>query len=206
MHPVERHMMAFDGIFGGLSAQQTIAIASLLALFTALAAVAWWLSRRTVVCRPHAVERRAWSYCPKCGWPRPTNGSASSPDPPARPVRDAITAEHPTDAAAVPLPSVLLRRGWTRHAALDAEGRIVTPCDPTAVAWSIWGALNRAFQPGSGAWQAAFRHLADIIAEHEGGCTVSPQIWNRAAGRTHSEILSVSDEIQRRLWLELRPA
>ncbi len=198
-------MMAFDGIFEGLSTRHTVVALSLLALFTTLAVVVW-LSRRAAACRPHAVERRAWTFCPKCGWPRPTGDSASSPVPPARPVRDAFVTKRATALEVNPLPSELLRRGWTRAAAVDAEGRIVTPCQPAAVAWSIWGALNRAYQPGSDAWQAAFRHLADIIAERAGGCSVSPQLWNRAAGRTHSEILSVSDEIQRRMGLGPRPA
>ena len=120
--------------------------------------------------------------------------------------RDAITVAGDSTTDTRLQPSTLLLRGWTRAAAVDAEGRIVTPGDPSAMAWSIWGALNRAYQPGGDAWRAAWRHLADIIAEREGGCAVSAQLWNRAAGRTHGEILSVSDEIQRRLRLELRPA
>ena len=196
-------MTLFDNMLDGLPERHALVALSMLAALIALAAVAWWCSRRAAACRPHTVERRAWRFCGRCGWPRPDSGSTPLA---TRPIRDAITVAGTSTADTRLLPSTLLRRGWTRAAAVDAEGRIVTPCDPTAVAWSIWGALNRAFQPGSGAWQAAFRHLADLIAEHEGGCTVSPQLWNRAAGRTHSEILSVSDEIQRRLWLELRPA
>ncbi len=196
-------MTLFDNMLDGLPERHALVALSMLAALIVLAAVAWWCSRRAAAGGPHTVERLAWRFCGRCGWPRPDSRSTPLA---TRPIRDAITVAGTSTADTRLLPSTLLRRGWTRAAAVDAEGRIVTPCDPTAVAWSIWGALNRAFQPGSGAWQAAFRHLADIIAEHEGGCTVSPQLWNRSAGRTHSEILSVSDEIQRRLGLEPRPA
>ncbi len=205
-------MTLFDSLFGGLTALQTVVAFSSLTVLAILAAVAWWSIRRAAACRPvpragrRKVEQRAWDFCPVCGRPRSADGSVSSPDPAIRPIRDAITVAGTSTTDTRLPPSTLLRRGWTREAAIDAEGRIVTPCDSSAVAWSLWGALNRAYEPGGDAWKAAFRHMAAIIAERGGGCTVSPQVWNRAAGRTHSEILAVSDEIQRRLWLELRPA
>ncbi len=196
-------MTLFDNMLGDLPSPCVVIGLPALAALTTLAAVAWWYSRRAAACRPHTVERQAWRFCGRCGWPRPDSGSTPLA---TRPIRDAITVAGTSTADTRLLPSSLLRRGWTRAAAIDAEGRIVMPCDSSAVAWSIWGALNTAYQPGSDAWRAAFRLLAEIIAEREGGCTVSPQLWNRSAGRTHSEILSVSDEIQRRLGLGPRPA
>ncbi len=186
-----------DGLRG-----RCVVVLSILAASTALAAVAWWCSRRAAACRPHAVERRAWRFCGRCGWPRPDNGS---PPPATRPICDAISVAVSSTPDARVLPSDLLRLGWTRAAAVDVDGRIVTPCNPSAVAWSIWGAMNRAYEPGGDVWKASVRHLADIITESEGGRTVSVQHWNRAANRTHREILSVTDEVQRRLGFEPRP-
>ena len=195
-------MTLFDTVSNGLREQHAVVALALLAGLTTLAAVAWWRTRRAAARRPHAVERRAWRFCGRCGWPRFDNGST----PPAtRPIRDAITVACTSTPDTRLLPSDLLRQGWTRAAAVDAQGRIVTPCWPTAVAWSIWGSINRVYEPGGEVWKAAHRFLADIIAEREGGCTVSAQRWNRAANRTHSEILMVSDEVQRRLAFEPRP-
>ena len=182
MHPVERHMMAFDGIFGGLSAQQTIAIASLLALFTASAAVAWCLTRRAAACRPHTVEHRAWTYCPKCGWPRPEAGD-------------------PTRAPDSPLPSDLLLQGWTRSPALDRDGRVVLPSDERAVivAWSLWGAGSAALQAGSPRWSAWTRSMTDILAERHGGMSI--QAFNHHPSRTAGEIVAVAQEAEMRAGL-----
>ncbi len=197
--------MLFDDMFGGLSGRHAIVALSLLAVLTIMATVAWWLTRRAAACRPHTQEHRTWTFCPQCGWPRPTEGSASSPKPQGRPTRDAVMSQVPAVVSDNPSPSDLLRQGWARAAALDKDGRIVLPCDPSAVAWSIWGAMNLAYEPGGDVWKASVRHLADIITESEGGRTVSVQHWNRAANRTHSEILSVADEVQRRLGFEPRP-
>jgi len=204
-------MTLFDNMLGGLHERYAVVALSILAIFIALAVVAWRCSRRETACRPqprtgkHMVEQRAWDFCPVCGRPKPTDGAATPPKPQGLPTRDAITYQVSTVVNDNPSPYDLLRRGWTRAAAVDAQGRIVTPCWPTAVAWSIWGAVNRAYEPGGEVWKAAHRHLTDIIAEREGGCTVSAQRWNRAAGRSHSEILSVADEVQRRLAFEPRP-
>lgn len=195
-------MTLFDNMIGGQPEQYAVVALSSLAALTTMAAVAW-RSRRAAACRPHAVARREWRFCGQCGWPRTANGS---PPPATRPIRDAITVAGTATPDTGLLPSDLLRQGWTRAAAVDAQGRIVTPCWPTAVAWSIWGALNRAYEPGGEAWQAAHRHLTDIIAEREGGCTVSAQHWNRSGGRSHSEILAVASEIEMRLGQMSHPA
>jgi hypothetical protein len=195
-------MTLLETVSDGLRERHGVVVVSLLAGVMTLAAVAWWRTRCAASRRPHVVDRREWRFCGRCGWPRPDNGS---PPLATRPIRDAITVAGTATPDTRTLPSVLLRQGWTRAAAVDAQGRIVTPCWPTAVAWSIWGAINKAYEPGGEVWKAAHRHLTEIIAERGGGCTVSAQRWNRAAGRSHSEILMVSDEVQRRLASEPRP-
>ncbi len=192
-------MTLFDTLLGNPAERYAVVALSILAASTALAAVAWLNTRRATACRPHAVEQRAWTYCPKCGWSRPSDAIGPSPDAPARPIRDAITEECTTASEAVPLPSVLLRAGWTRHAALDAEGRIVTPCFSSATAYSIWGAGYRAFHPGGETWGEWCRHLADILAEQHGGMSVLR--WNQHAARTHAEVVAVAEEIERRMGL-----
>ncbi len=197
-------MTLLDNLLGGLQERNIVVALSILAAFMALAMVAWLLTRRAATCRPLAVEHRAWTYCPVCGRPRPTDSSVTPPKPQGRPIRDAVITQVPALVNDNPSPSDLLRQGWTRAAALDKDGRIVTPCNPSAVAWSIWGAVNLAYEPGGDVWKASVRHLADIITEIEGGRAVSVQQWNRAVNRTHREILSVADEVQRRLGFEFR--
>jgi len=82
---------------------------------------------------------------------------------------------------------------------MDAEGRIVTPCHSSALAYSIWGAADAAFEPDSEPWREWFRHLTDILAERYSG--VSVQRWNRDVGRTHSEVVAVAEEIELRMGL-----
>ncbi len=129
---MERHMLAFDGVFGDLSAQQTVVTLSMLAAFIAMAAVAWWRFRYAAACRPHTVEHRAWTFCPQCGWARPDTSDA-------------------TRLPESPLPSDMLRRGWTRSPALDRHGRLVLASDERAViaAWSLWRAGSSALEAGS---------------------------------------------------------
>lgn len=192
-------MILCDNMFGDLP-RLYIAIALLaVAALTTLAAVAWWRVRRAAACRPHIEEHRAWTYCPKCGWTRPADGAASPPDPAMRPIRDAITVAGSSMTDSRLLPSDLLRRGWTRAAAVDADGRIVTPCYSSATAYSIWGAGNRAFDPDGKTWREWIRHLTDILAERYGGMIACR--WNREAGRTHSEVLAVAVEIELRMGL-----
>ena len=200
-------MTLFDNMLGD-PAERHVVVMLMLALFTTLAAVAWWCVRRAAACRPlpragrQMVEQRAWDFCPVCGRRRPSQGSASSPYPAIRPIRDAITVAGTSTPDTRMLPSALLRKGWTRQAALDAEGRIVTPCFSSARAFSIWGAGNRAFDPGGETWREWIRYLTDILVEKYGD--VSMQQWNRDADRTHAEVVSVAEEIERRMGLGTR--
>ncbi|MFQ5463974.1 MAG: hypothetical protein ACE5E5_15285 [Phycisphaerae bacterium] len=192
-------MILFNNTFGNLPRLCIVIGLAAVTALTMRAAVAWWSVRRATACRPHIEEHRAWTYCPKCGWSRPADESGSSSDTPTRPIRDAITVAHTLTANTRLLPSDLLRRGWTRAAAIDAEGRIVTPCDSTATAYSIWGAGNRAFDPDGKVWREWNRHLTEILAERYGGTNACR--WNREAGRTHSEVLALAVEIELRMGL-----
>lgn len=124
-------------------------------------------------------ESRMWVFCQRCGWPRPESDSRPPPK--------------------TLLPSALLLRGWTRHPALDADGRIVLPCSPGAVAWSLYGAGDKALELGSRRWLAWFGHVRDILAERHGG--VSVQVFNRNAARSKSEVVAVALEAERRAGL-----
>ena len=174
-------MTLFDNMIGGLPAQQFVVVLSVLALFTILAAVAWLSFRCAAACRPHVVEHRPWTFCPKCGHPRPEAGDASqAPD--------------------SPLPSDLLRQGWTRSPALDRDGRIVFPSDERAdiVAWSLWGAGN-ALTAGSPRWSMWIGAVADILAERHGRMSVAA--FNRHPDTSRSQVIEVACEAERRAGL-----
>jgi len=198
-------MTPFESIFGNPAVRHAVVALSVVVLFTTLAAVAWLRLRCAVACRPlpragrHKVEQRAWDFCPICGRPRPANATEPSSDPTTAPIGDAITQAGTSTPHTHLLPSALLRMGWTRQAALDAEGRIVTPCYSSATAYSIWGAGNRAFDPDGETSREWIKHLTDILAERHGG--MSMQRWNRDAGRTHAEVVSVAEEVERRMGL-----
>ena len=122
------------------------------------------------------LEVRAWSYCPKCGWPRG--------------VQDKLD-----QAIETCLPSALLRRGWCREPALDAEGRIVLPGDSAAVAWSLWGAVNHSIEPGSSQWRTCVDLLDRTLRTRYGdtmrGRPMTALRWNRDPSRTKTEVVGV---------------
>ena len=103
-------MTLFGYIIDNPTQRNAVVALSLLALFTTLAAVAWWSSSRETACRPHAVEQRTWTYCPKCGWSRPADATGPSPDPATAPIRDAITLAGTSTTDTRLLPSALLRK------------------------------------------------------------------------------------------------
>ena len=120
-------------------------------------------------------ETRPWVYCPTCGRRRETA---------SRPVPETL------------LPSALLRRGWTRLVAQDAEGRVTLPCSDDAVAWSLLGAGNRALNAGSKRWVAWLGHVRDILTERFGG--VGIQRFDRNPLRSRAEVIAVALEAERR--------
>ena len=123
-------------------------------------------------------ETRPWLYCPVCGRRRETDGS---------PAPKAL------------LPSALLRRGWTRLIAQDAEGRVTLPCSEDAVKWSLLGAGNRGLDAGSKRWVAWLDHVRDILTERHGG--VGIQRFDRNPLRTKAEVVAVAVEAERRLGI-----
>ena len=147
--------------------------------------VAWVIAARFAIERGDAATGNI--YCPRCGQPIPVERIAG-----------ACRAGVADEAVPPALPSALLRRGWTRFPALDAEGRICLPADPSAVAWSIWGAA-RAFDEDAPERHSYNRHLEGIVSERYGGATVEE--WNYHPARRYSTVVALAEEIERRMGL-----
>ena len=162
-------------------------VASLFATLLAVAFVAHRLFRGRDRAPESELEVRACSYCPRCGL--------------ALGGQDDVDQTIETRC----LPSALLRRGWCREPALDADGRIVLPGDPAAVAWSLWGAANRAFDPGSLQWQKWIEHLDNVLRARFGdtidGRPMTVQRWNKAASRTSMCVIKIAMEVERLMGL-----
>ncbi len=178
-------MTLFETLLGDPADRHAVVAMSSVAALIILAAVAW-RSRRAAACRPRAragwpkVEDRAWTFCPNCGHPRPEAGDA-------------------LQASDSPLPSDLLRQGWTRSPALDRDGRVVLPSDERAVAWSLWGAGNSALEAGSPRWSAWTSAVTEILAERHGGMGI--QAFNQHPSRTTGEIVALAREAEIRAGL-----
>lgn len=103
------------------------------------------------------------------------------------------------------LPSTLLRRGWCREPALDADGRVVLPNHPTAVAFSLWGTANRFFDAGSSEWGMWFEHCDQVLRTRFGhtigGRPMTVQRWNRDPSRTKAEVVGAAMEVERLMGL-----
>ena len=160
----------------------------LIATFFVIACLARrWSSRRNKA-PENEIEMRAWSYCPKCGWPRGRHEA----------VEQTVNTY---------LPSALLSRGWCREPALDAEGRIVLPGDCAAVAWSLWGAGNHAFDPGSFRWKMWIEHLDTVLRTRFGdtieGRPMTVQRWNKAASRTSKSVVKIAMEVEHSMGLAM---
>lgn len=164
-----------------------VLMTALIAALSVMALLARRMIRRRYTARRSEMEVRAWSYCPKCGWPRGR--------------QDAMDQSGDTRC----LPSELLRRGWCREPALDADGRVVFPNDPTAVAWSIWGAMSRAFDSGSFLWKTSTEHLHRVLQIRYGGTVGDRPIttlrWNRSHSTTKGEVVGVAMEVERMMGL-----
>ena len=159
---------------------------TLLAAMLVMAGLARRLIRRRNVVSENELEVRAWSYCARCGWPRGRQE----------------TVDQTIDTY---LPSALLRQGWCREPALDAEGRIVLPGDSAAVAWSLWGAGNHAFDPGSLQWQAWIEHLDTVLRARFGDTIddrpMTVQRWNKASSRTRKSAINLAMEVEHLMGL-----
>jgi hypothetical protein len=179
--------MSVDHLLPDLWTDHGTLVVSLLAVSFIVAVAARRLMRRCNTASRDDIEVRAWSYCPKCGTAR------------GREVDTSQTGETGR------LPSALLRRGWCREPALDADGRIVLPNDPAAVAWSLWGAVNRSFEAGSLEWQELFAHLDRALrtryGDTIGGRPMTVQRWNRDPSRTKTEVVGVMLDVERLMGL-----
>lgn len=180
----------------GLCAQ----LDALLCLPVALLAVAAVVRRSLRACRNcGAVDchRRAWVFCPRCGSPRGETYKDRAPPPGTKTATIPLVT---TDEPIPVLPSDLLRRGWRRdEAALDDCGHEVAPNDEHAVAWSLLGACDSAWEPHSARWRAWRKALDEIMAERYGG--VSPRVWARHPARRHQIVVELAQEIERRLGI-----
>lgn len=178
-----------DGLWRQLSI-----LAPLLAALLAVATAVWRLARRACQ-RCGAVDHRAWRFCPKCGWPRGGGGGSGA----APPGTKLATVPLLTSGLMLVRPSELLRRGWCREEAVSDSGYEVSPTSPAAVAWSVTGACDRAFEPHSAPWRAWRQGLETILRERYGG--VSPHTWNRHPARRRATVLAVAEEVERRAGL-----
>lgn len=178
-----------DGLWGQLS----ILVPLLAALLAVAAAV--WRSEWRACRRCGAADHRAWRFCPNCGLPRGDGHETVATLAGTKTVTAPLLA-----GGLVPiLPSDLLRRGWCREEALSDSGYEVSPTSPAAVAWSISGACDRAFEPHTRPWRAWRKGLEDILRERYGG--VSARLWNRHPARRRATVLAIAEEVERRAGL-----
>lgn len=158
-----------DAGFLELWTQQRALLAALLAALCVLALIARPLMRRRSIAPLNDSEERAWSYCPRCGWPRGGEGHM----------------DRTTDTYR--LPSALLRRGWCREPAVDADGRVVLPNHPSAVAFTgpqFYGLAREPFLNGSRGSRGRVSPAANPPTESSG--RVSGAIDRGVAGRRAS--------------------
>jgi hypothetical protein len=171
----------------------------LMLLVAALLVVAAATRRRALcVCRRCGTVdqgKRKWRFCARCGSPR-----SGSDGPVAAPPKTITATVPPLTGEQIPiLPSELLRRAWCREPALDDAGCEVSPTSATAVAWSIWGACDRAFEPHSRLWRAWRQELENILRSQYGG--VSAHVWNRHPSRRRETVLAVAASIEQRIGI-----
>ena len=98
------------------------------------------------------------------------------------------------------LPSDLLRLGWSRIIAEDANGDLIPSNHSRARAWSVFGAGFGAFREGSIHSRAYFRCLTEILSERYRGQTVGA--WNSDPRRNLCEVIGVALEAERRMSAE----
>ena len=165
----------------------------LLAGVVCMTVAAWYTVKRCAT-KNTACRLR---YCPRCGIDiaGPMSGRGAVPQ--ARQVSTVVGA--PRAAASGVLPSALLRSGWSRvvQPAADVNGRPAMSDSPEARYFTLCGAMNRAFAPGSRQWKRFLRQLEVILRERYGGVTI--QKWNRSA--TQQMVVAVVQEVERRAGL-----
>lgn len=137
----------------------------------------------------------ALSRRPKAPMARPIQGHV------AQEGRASVPLSDPPDAP--PPPSERLRAGWCRSSiAEDRVGKAVFPAAPTAVAWSLLGAMAAAMETNSPDWRRYAGCLEAVLSERYGGDFRGAdklREWSGAAHRTHAEVVSVAAEAERRV-------
>lgn len=164
-----------------------------------LAWLACWTSALWFAMRRNGAKNdaRRFRYCARCGFDIAARMSGRGAVPQARRVSTVVDA--PRAAASGVLPSALLKSGWSRvvQPAADANGRRVMSDSPEARYFTICGAMNRAFDPGSRRWECFLRELQATLKERYG--KVSIQKFNR--GATQETVVAVVQEVERRAGL-----
>ncbi len=90
------------------------------------------------------------------------------------------------------MPSDLLRSGWTRKGvAVNSCADPVMSDDPSAVAWSLYGAVNAVYEPGSALWQSYMVALQAQVGHN----LVQ---WNGNTDRTQDEVVAAAIEAEKR--------
>lgn len=88
------------------------------------------------------------------------------------------------------MPSDLLKSGWVRKGiAANGRGDSTLSDDPTAVAWSLCGAVNAVFEPDSREWKS----YMDVLRRLVGHNLVR---WNGDSGRTQEEVVAATLETE----------
>jgi len=89
------------------------------------------------------------------------------------------------------VPSDLLRSGWVQKGvAVDKAGNPVMSDDPSAVAWSLCGAVNAIYEPSLPLWKS---YMAALQAQ-VGHNLVR---WSGDSGRTQDDIIAVALEAEK---------
>ena len=164
----------------------------IIAAVACMASVAWFVARG---CAAKNGACRVF-YCPRCGLDIAARMSGRSAVSQARRVSTVVDA--PRAAASGALPSDLLRGGWSRtvQPAADAAGRPVFSDSADARCFTLLGAMNRAFGPGSKQWDRFLRELQAVLRKRH--WKVSIQKWNRAA-LNQEQVVAVAAEAERRM-------
>jgi len=166
-----------------------------LALLALLAVVgAMWRSARHA-CHCGAIDRRAWRYCARCGWPRcglPWDSSPRGGDQSVAEVARGI-ASAPSKVAFDPRsPASRLRVGWCQGAiARDRRGRAVFARESIAASWSLMGAIVASLDSSTPEWTAYLQRISHVL----GAPCVSVRWlvdWNDDPSRTQAEVVAAA--------------
>ncbi len=126
----------------------------------------------------------------------PTRDDARAADPAQDEATTCCGPEPPKQV----LPSDLLRLGWSRIIAEDANGDLIPSNHSHARAWSIYGAGFCAFGENSDRSRAYFRHLRAILDERYGGPSFAE--LNADPRTDKCQMVAITREVERRMRAE----